>query len=160
MFAQFPAVQVTRERSDFFLPSGQLRTASMSTIARAEGTHRVILGVGTNMGERVGNISKALKELAKERKEGSTKVVATSAMYESDPMYVTDQAAFLNAAVEVRSLLSLSFLRSPNPRHADRDDSLPPLPPRPPQIDRRRPRAREDLPQRPPSDRSRHPLLR
>lgn len=134
IFARFPAVQVTRTRSDFFLPSGALRPAlargiatsssvassrpedansgpawseagSESTAATdvegANGLHTVVVAVGTNMGQRVQNISNALKELER-GEEGKTRVVDTSFLYESDAMYVTDQAKFLNAVVKVR----------------------------------------------------------
>ncbi|KAL8278644.1 hypothetical protein RQP46_008936 [Phenoliferia psychrophenolica] len=133
VFARYPSVQVVRSRRDFFLPSGQLRAAlanplSTSSIAtsssegRSEagsesteatdvegggrGTHDVVLGVGTNMGERVANISSALKELEKLGLDGGkTKVTDTSFMYESDAMYVTDQAKFLNAVVKIETTL-------------------------------------------------------
>jgi dihydroneopterin aldolase / 2-amino-4-hydroxy-6-hydroxymethyldihydropteridine diphosphokinase / dihydropteroate synthase len=55
------------------------------------------------MGERVGNISKALKELEKAGSEAGEKVrvVDTSFLYESEAMYVEEQAKFLNATVKV-----------------------------------------------------------
>lgn len=57
------------------------------------------------MGERVKNISRALKELEKlGSDEGSgrrTRVVDSSFLYESEAMYHEEQAKFLNAAVEV-----------------------------------------------------------
>ncbi|KAI5479872.1 hypothetical protein MNV49_002430 [Pseudohyphozyma bogoriensis] len=143
MFARYPSVQVTRSRSDFFLPSGQPRpqqpqsrtlatssvassrpgeppmwdgseTGSESTAATedvgnggAGRTHTAYLAVGTNMGDRVGNISRALKELEEQSVGGDkTKVVETSFLYESEPMYVTDQAPFLNGAIKIETTLA------------------------------------------------------
>jgi dihydroneopterin aldolase/2-amino-4-hydroxy-6-hydroxymethyldihydropteridine diphosphokinase/dihydropteroate synthase len=133
MFAKYPAVQITRNRSDFFDLNGALKSsakspsllsASISTFATSESsstsastatsntnedgsgnTHSVILGIGSNMGERMGNITRALKELESIQLGGEkTRVVDTSFLYESEAMYVVDQAKFLNAVVRVRWL--------------------------------------------------------
>ena len=77
--------------------------------------NNVVLGIGTNMGERMGNIKRALFELERDGSDGSgtkTRVVDTSFLYESDAMYVVDQAKFLNAVVQVShyTLLSRSGL--------------------------------------------------
>lgn len=137
MFAKYPSVQVTRSRSDFFLPDGRLKpnltkglatssvvdssvTSAAAGDGRSEtstapteeeeegigagtgGVHTVYLGIGTNMGERVGNISKALKELSKNAGGGGkTRVVDTSFLYESEAMYVKEQSSFLNGVVKV-----------------------------------------------------------
>lgn len=57
-----------------------------------------MLGIGSNLGNRVVNLTNALKELDA---SGSTKVIDTSFLYESEAMYVEDQAKFLNAVVKV-----------------------------------------------------------
>lgn len=63
----------------------------------------VYLGVGTNLGNRVGNISKALREVELlDIDGGKTRVVDTSFLYESEAMYVKEQNNFLNAVIKVR----------------------------------------------------------
>lgn len=57
------------------------------------------------MGDRVGNIHLALKALEDLDRASETKVVDTSFLYESEAMYVTEQAHFLNAAVKIETLL-------------------------------------------------------
>jgi len=99
MFAKHPAVQITRSRADF------ARALSSTATAAETGLHSVVLGVGTNMGDRVANIEAALKELERLGSQARTKVVDTSFLYESEAMYVTEQAKFLNATVRVETLL-------------------------------------------------------
>ena len=130
-FAKYPSVKIQRERGDFFNRDGSLvvsrrissvaasssvstnetqssRDGDASSVAtEVEGGGRlnnVILGIGTNMGERMGNIARALFELERDGSDGSgakTRVVDTSFLYESEAMYVVDQAKFLNAVVQV-----------------------------------------------------------
>lgn len=104
MFARHPAVQVTRERSDFV-------TRSMST---STGPRVAYLGVGTNMGERVKNISSALSEL---KRNGSTRVVDASFLYESQAMYHEDQDKFLNAVVKVSGEIEVGHLHETDSAH-------------------------------------------
>lgn len=55
----------------------------------------VFLGIGTNLGDRWANIDRAL--------EGLSRIVVlgrVSPVYETAPMYVSDQPRFLNLAVE------------------------------------------------------------
>lgn len=91
--------------SSFFGGSEVASEASTAPTESGSGTHRAYLGVGSNMGQRMGNISKALKELERVNSgEGKTRVTATSFLYESEAMYVTEQASFLNAVVEVSTV--------------------------------------------------------
>ena len=75
----------------------------------ADSLRRVAIALGSNLGDRPGNLREALRRL------GATPEVAvqaTSRLYESSPMYVTDQPAFLNAAAEIRTTLPpLELLR-------------------------------------------------
>lgn len=103
MFARHPSVQVTRTRADFpalFSLVAPARGFSTSSAA-AENLHIAYLGLGTNLGERAGNLNDAVSKL-EEVSQGAVKVVDTSFMYESEAMYHEDQAKFLNAAVKVR----------------------------------------------------------
>ncbi|CAM9743132.1 unnamed protein product [Chrysoparadoxa australica] len=61
---------------------------------------RVFLGLGSNLGDRVRNLSIALSEL---RNLGVVK--ASSTIFETEPMGRTDQPHFLNAACEMHTTL-------------------------------------------------------
>ncbi|MBP2307260.1 2-amino-4-hydroxy-6-hydroxymethyldihydropteridine diphosphokinase [Azospirillum melinis] len=54
----------------------------------------VYLALGGNMGDRAANLAEAIRRLG-----GAVRIDAQSALYETAPMYVTDQPAFLNMAV-------------------------------------------------------------
>ncbi|KAJ3258266.1 trifunctional dihydropteroate synthetase [Boothiomyces macroporosus] len=58
------------------------------------------LAVGTNLGDRHGNIQRAISEL----KARNIKVTDTSFLYETAPMYVEDQPKFLNAALKLKEI--------------------------------------------------------
>lgn len=61
----------------------------------------IVLGIGSNLGERHQNISQALDELELE----GIKVVKTSYLYETKPMYVLDQPDFLNICCTIETTL-------------------------------------------------------
>lgn len=68
----------------------------------------VFLGLGTNLGDRAANLRAALAALA-----AIADVEATSAIYETAPLYVTDQPAFLNMALRARTdLPPMELLRA------------------------------------------------
>jgi 2-amino-4-hydroxy-6-hydroxymethyldihydropteridine diphosphokinase len=59
------------------------------------------LGLGSNVGDREGNIRRAIKEL-----QQSVDVVAASSLYETEPVgEILDQPDFLNAAIRIRTQL-------------------------------------------------------
>ncbi len=58
----------------------------------------VLVALGTNVGDRLGNLNGALAAL-----QTSMCVESTSAIYETAPMYVEDQPTFLNAAVKCQT---------------------------------------------------------
>ncbi len=68
------------------------------------------LGLGANLGNRVGTLRDTIKELA-----SVGEVVAVSSIYETDPVGYLDQPAFLNACVSLQTELSpealLDFLK-------------------------------------------------
>lgn len=70
----------------------------------------VYLGLGSNQGDRVAHLHEAIARLAL-----NVQRIRESAMYESAPMYVTDQPPFLNMAVCGETPLSpldlLKFLK-------------------------------------------------
>jgi len=77
-----------------------------------QGEHLAAIALGSNLGDRFANIEAALQLLehpelisaAREQKVSPKfTVVNTSFLYETAPMYVTDQPSFLNCACIVRS---------------------------------------------------------
>ncbi|KAG0147353.1 hypothetical protein CROQUDRAFT_91621 [Cronartium quercuum f. sp. fusiforme G11] len=69
--------------------------------------HIVYLGLGSNMGDRLQNISTALDSLCRPlgAAGAQAELLDTSFVYESEPMYVTDQPRFLNAACKISTPL-------------------------------------------------------
>ena len=65
----------------------------------------VYLGLGSNLGDRLGNLRRAIAELS-ERAE----LQACSRVYETEPMHLADQPAFLNMAVRMRTALTPAVL--------------------------------------------------
>ncbi|GAA5962191.1 hypothetical protein JCM3765_003893 [Sporobolomyces pararoseus] len=121
MFAKAPSISILRQRSDFY-PSpplnqsqfqSQIRTFSSSSsspfpsngIQPSEEENRKIvayLGIGTNLGNRVENLSNALKKLRQLEPEVGLKVIDTSFLYESKAMYHEKQSNFLNACIKIQ----------------------------------------------------------
>ena len=62
------------------------------------------LGLGANMGDRLGSLQKAVKHLG--RVEGIRVVARSSRIYETDPVGGVEQPDFLNAVVEIQTDLS------------------------------------------------------
>lgn len=60
----------------------------------------VFLALGSNLGDRLANLGAAIAQLAP-----AVTVTARSAVYETAPMYVTDQPAFLNMALRGETAL-------------------------------------------------------
>lgn len=63
---------------------------------------RAFLGLGSNLGDRAGMLSAALRMLA----GPDVRVARASRVYESPPWGKTDQPAFLNQVVEIETTLS------------------------------------------------------
>ncbi|MBF0387697.1 MAG: 2-amino-4-hydroxy-6-hydroxymethyldihydropteridine diphosphokinase [Candidatus Omnitrophica bacterium] len=62
----------------------------------------VYLALGSNLGERAGNITKALKQLG----QNGVEVVKVSSYIETDPVGGPPQGLFINAAAKVETFLS------------------------------------------------------
>jgi 2-amino-4-hydroxy-6-hydroxymethyldihydropteridine diphosphokinase len=67
--------------------------------------HRVLVGLGSNVGDRLGFLQKAVREL--ERTPGIS-VASISSVYETEPVGKKNQPRFFNAALELRSSVSAS----------------------------------------------------
>jgi 2-amino-4-hydroxy-6-hydroxymethyldihydropteridine diphosphokinase len=65
-------------------------------------THRVLIGVGSNIGLATQNCKKAIALI---NKSESVNVTAQSSLYESQPVGKTNQAWFVNATIEVYTKL-------------------------------------------------------
>ncbi|KAF9302777.1 trifunctional dihydropteroate synthetase [Mortierella antarctica] len=122
VFAGSAGVEITRDRA-FFANAAANKThtrgvSSVSSIALnprhlrdtprrgpvpAHLTHESFLALGSNLGDSAANLSNALKML---EQDGHVCVVDTSFMYETPPMYVTDQPPFLNAACKIKTDLA------------------------------------------------------
>ncbi|KAI7822649.1 Dihydropteroate synthase-like protein [Gamsiella multidivaricata] len=124
VFAGSAGVEITRDRA-FFAKSAanKAHTRGVPSVSAIHGlpglsadsklqirgpvpahlTHEVYLALGSNMGDSAANLTNALKML--EQGE-NVRVVDTSFMYETPPMYVTDQPPFLNAACKIKTDLA------------------------------------------------------
>jgi dihydroneopterin aldolase len=102
-FAKYASVEITRSLGGLQSPAANAPSASSPRrepdISGQGEEHVAYLAMGSNMGDRLGHIKSALKQLDE---CGSSRVVETSFLYESEPMYVEDQAKFMNGAVKVR----------------------------------------------------------
>ena len=86
--------------------------SSFSTVSRGGGGgnetnetiyRRAFIAVGSNIGDRYGNIASGLDLLAKNE---DVRIIRTSYLRETAPMYNTNQPAFLNGMVEIETMLS------------------------------------------------------
>ena len=92
----------------------------------------VLLGLGANLGDRAANLHNAINGLGR-----FLNVTALSPIYESEPMYDTDQAPFLNMAVTAETGMAPRALLDALKRLETRLGRLPTRPkgPRPIDID-------------------------
>lgn len=70
------------------------------------GLFRKYIALGSNVGDRIAAIESACQSLDG---SGEIRVIETSPLYETDPMYVEDQDRFLNGVCEVRITPLLLF---------------------------------------------------
>lgn len=66
-------------------------------------SNKVILSIGSNVGDRFKNICKAIELLDA---TSGIKVLQTSSLFESEPMYFKDQNLFLNCCLQLETSLS------------------------------------------------------
>ena len=82
--------------------SGPIARRHRSACAHHEESHKsriktAYVALGSNLGDRVAEIERACNEMDRR----GIRVRRTSSLYETEPMYVADQARFLNGACEV-----------------------------------------------------------
>ncbi|KAG0000711.1 trifunctional dihydropteroate synthetase [Modicella reniformis] len=139
IFAGSAGVEITRDRAFFARSASENRkhirgVSSLSTISGLTGlrantkipvrgpvpahlTHEVYLALGSNLGDSATNLANALKLL---EQDGNVRVVDTSFLYETPPMYVTDQPPFINAACKIKTdLAPLDLLKKIKEIEAD-----------------------------------------
>ncbi|KAJ2781228.1 trifunctional dihydropteroate synthetase, partial [Coemansia linderi] len=78
-------------------------TSDANDKAAKSGMHSAYIALGTNLGNRLENMHQALHRLNTDLP--TSHVVESSFLYQTAPMYVTDQPAFLNAACLVKTAL-------------------------------------------------------
>jgi hypothetical protein len=64
---------------------------------KARSVHRAFISFGSNMGDRVSMIETGLKKM----EQHGLKITGTSSLWETAPMYVTEQGSFINGVCEV-----------------------------------------------------------
>jgi 2-amino-4-hydroxy-6-hydroxymethyldihydropteridine diphosphokinase len=89
-----------------------------------DGRHRVYIGIGSNLGDRAENCQKGIEAVAACE---DCVLEAQSPFYETEPVYLEDQAWFINAAALVRTSLEpeafLARLQAIEQRMGPRADS-------------------------------------
>ncbi len=80
----------------------QLRSSTERT--GIENMNTVYLGLGSNRGDRLGYLRKALSEISSLR---STSVIRISGIYETEPWGIKEQNDFLNCAIEISTELEV-----------------------------------------------------
>ncbi|KAL9020801.1 MAG: hypothetical protein Q9185_001985 [Variospora sp. 1 TL-2023] len=66
------------------------------------GNHRALVALGSNLGNRIGMIERACTEMDLR----DIKILRTSSLYETEPMYKTDQPSFVNGVCQIETTLS------------------------------------------------------
>ncbi|KAJ5133478.1 hypothetical protein N7526_004843 [Penicillium atrosanguineum] len=73
----------------------------MNPVRSSPVSHRAFIALGSNVGDRIEMIEKACLELDR----ANIQVKRTSSLFETEPMYVLDQAPFMNGVCEVETTL-------------------------------------------------------
>ncbi len=78
--------------------SDKLSSNSGPSISQIEVVHRAYIALGSNVGDRISMIESACREMDRR----GISVIRTSALYETEAMYLPDQQSFINGVCEVR----------------------------------------------------------
>lgn len=90
---------------------GPRLNSAMNPVHETPQIHRAFIALGSNVGDRVEMIEKACLEMDR----ANIKVKRTSSLFETTPMYVLDQATFMNGVCEVKRLLYFKASSLPSP---------------------------------------------
>lgn len=78
------------------------QSISSSSLEHRQLKQVALLGLGSNLGNRLANIEAACRAIDT---EPGMRILSTGGLYETEPMYVKEQGHFLNSVCVVRSLL-------------------------------------------------------
>ncbi|WVR05742.1 dihydropteroate synthase [Kwoniella sp. DSM 27419] len=96
-----PSISIHRVEADYRTHDvATTRSTGGYSSTGSTGT-RVIIAVGSNIGDRVDHIHRAVKML----EDNGCRLLDCSWLYESEPMYVEDQDRFVNGAIELSTSL-------------------------------------------------------
>lgn len=87
-------------------PSNQLKPQTPQAKSKPLEKRKAYIALGSNLGDRVKYIEEACREMTNR----GIKVLRTSCLWETKPMYVLDQGEFLNGVAEVCFLIGTSKL--------------------------------------------------
>jgi len=102
-----PVISVQRSRPDYAssaagvpaqAPAVSIVAATTDASGNSTTPARVFIAIGSNIGDRIGHLRRAVDHVAT---QPGIKLVSTSRLYESEPMYVEDQDRFINGVIEV-----------------------------------------------------------
>lgn len=77
----------------------KIERSSDMTTDKPKRARTVYVALGSNLGDRISHIEEACREM----EARGIRVKRTSSLWETEPMYYTDQDRFVNGACEVRS---------------------------------------------------------
>ncbi|KAJ7291128.1 Dihydropteroate synthase-like protein [Mycena rebaudengoi] len=112
VFASSAEVEIHRTYADYpHIFASHPGDARLKVSAPDISTHTVALALGSNLGDRFYNIELALRLLETPQpflssEDAHVTVTNTSFMYESAPMYITDQPSFINCACVIETNLA------------------------------------------------------
>lgn len=118
MFARSAGVEIERDRAFFEADDKEVQVTpplpplkgGETPISLEEGWHLAAIALGANLGDRFTSLERAVDVL---HAHPAIRVVDTSFLYETPPMYVLDQPKFLNGAVRIATRLTpLELLRA------------------------------------------------
>ncbi|WFD04668.1 trifunctional dihydropteroate synthetase [Malassezia obtusa] len=98
MYAECASVEVVRDRAFFGVPAD-----APPAQTGADGWRAAALALGSNLGDRLAHLEAALARLDA---HPDVRVVDTSFLYETQPMYYTEQPRFLNGACRIQTRLA------------------------------------------------------
>jgi 2-amino-4-hydroxy-6-hydroxymethyldihydropteridine diphosphokinase/dihydropteroate synthase len=90
--------QWTQYSLDEFAPPSAERNVLPEGSKKTPTVHTAYIALGSNLGDRIGWIESACKLMSS---RNDIRITRTSCLWETEPMYVTDQGSFVNGVCEV-----------------------------------------------------------
>lgn len=107
-----PSFTVAMDRKDY----DSLRSATEERPPQMSDLHKAYVALGSNIGDRIAMIEAACQAMSQ---RGMT-IIRTSALYETEPMYVKAQESFVNGICEASAPLRLHKYKGSLPVRLDR----------------------------------------